>query len=165
MAARFSSKAEITSPCSIVRPISSRPLIRQCFTNGSISNLRVHDPSAVLTVWRRDRPRLRRRQLFRTRNQVLAVFGREHHGEQPILAQLLRKISANDGAIIAFSPRSSSARARARAKIHSRIRARNHQRRALEGGVVQDKVRVLLQSSKANGQKPVRSIRFRNSLE
>src|SRR6056297_3049095 len=107
--ADFASKLSIAPTFSNVRPMSSNPLSRQCLRHVSTSNAKAV-PSAVVTVC------ASRSTVIRAFWPFSASFIRistcscgSAMGRIPFLKQLLKKMSAKDGAITQRMPKSRSA--------------------------------------------------------
>ena len=107
---RVDSNAAMLSSSRRVSAISSRPSSRLCLMNGSISNEREKLPSAVATVcdFRSTTISDPGSSSKRASRWSMSCWG-SVTVSRPILAQLLRNMSANEGAMIARSPRPSSA--------------------------------------------------------
>ena len=102
---RFASNARISSACCSVRPMSSRPFSRQCLRNGSMSKWNAIAPSGVATVCRsRSIVSLKPGNAATSSNSRSTSTSGSTIGSRPFLKQLLKKMSAYDGAITARKP-------------------------------------------------------------
>jgi hypothetical protein len=141
------SKARILSAWRSVRPMSSRPLSRQCLRNGVDLEGEHHaavgvDDHLPLQV---DGQLVAGNASVSSSNSAIHLASPGSRiGSRPFLKQLLKKMSAKLGAISARKPKSSSAHGACSRELEPqpKLLAREQDRRALVARLVQHEVRV-----------------------